>query len=332
MNPIEGYFLETDENYIFEVKGVLHPKNRIIAYLRYVPYEDGDRKSTRGDNYRKLPYLTDREIFLREYAPQYIWFDDIRGRDMQAVPDESISIIYDPIDALRYLRDGNGHLNSIRKSTVELAEILVEYSGISWESIGVTGSQLVGLSNDESDIDLVIYGSKAGRNLFQAMSEIKGAENQVKSYSEETLKQHTVFRWGKKNQHLDTLMKIEKEKKLQGLYHSIDFFIRLVKLPSDLKWQYGDCIYKNMGISTVVCHIVDDSESIYTPSRYQVECNEINDLREIVSYRGRYGEHVMSGMNVEVCGRLEEVTLRAGDVYKHLILGERPDDFMLPLI
>ena len=37
ISPIEGHFLVTEDGLIFEVKGVIHPEERIIAYLRYAP-------------------------------------------------------------------------------------------------------------------------------------------------------------------------------------------------------------------------------------------------------------------------------------------------------
>ncbi len=38
---IEGYFLTTKDNLIFDVKGIAHPSDRIIAFVRYVPIEFG---------------------------------------------------------------------------------------------------------------------------------------------------------------------------------------------------------------------------------------------------------------------------------------------------
>jgi len=37
----EGDFLETLEGLIFDVKGLLHPDARVIAYLRYLPDPHG---------------------------------------------------------------------------------------------------------------------------------------------------------------------------------------------------------------------------------------------------------------------------------------------------
>ena len=36
-SAVEGDFIETKDGIIFDVKGFLHPINRTIAYIRYVP-------------------------------------------------------------------------------------------------------------------------------------------------------------------------------------------------------------------------------------------------------------------------------------------------------
>jgi predicted nucleotidyltransferase len=228
------------------------------------------------------------------------------------------------------MRDGGSHLNMLQKSTVDLHEYLLEISGISSDTIGVTGSQLVGLSTKGSDIDLVVYGMEAGRKLFNALSDASCLSSALQRYSGDELVHHAKFRWGDQNQMLSTLVDIEQEKVLQGLYDSRDFFIRLVKTPSELGWRYGESVYRNIGIKTVRCCIVDDSDSIFTPCRYVVESKDIPELREIISYRGRYTEHGKNGMWIDVRGRLEEVTEENGEIYKHMVLGENSDDFMLP--
>ncbi len=327
--PIEGYFIETPEDYIFEIKGIVHPKDRLTAYLRYVPSSEGERERG-GEYYRKIPMLTDRDAYLLDHSPHYVWYDNIRGRNVQSVPFNSISIVYDPMDALGHMRDGGGHLNMLQKLTVDLCEYLVEISGVSSDAIGVTGSQLVGLSTKDSDIDLVVYGMKAGQELFSALSDLSYSTSALHRYSGDELMHHTKFRWGDQNPMLHTLMDMEREKVLQGLYNSKDVFIRLVKTPSEIGWKYGDREYRNMGVKTARCCIIDDSDSIYTPCRYVVECEEIPELKEIVSYRGRYTEHAKNGMWVTACGRLEKVTEKNEEIYQHIVLGESFEDFMLP--
>ncbi|MHA2396502.1 MAG: hypothetical protein ACXAC0_07350, partial [Candidatus Thorarchaeota archaeon] len=68
-NLVEGYFVITKDNLVFEIKGVIHPRNRVIAYLRYVPTTGMASDSDIG--YKKVYELTERETYLQNNYPSY---------------------------------------------------------------------------------------------------------------------------------------------------------------------------------------------------------------------------------------------------------------------
>jgi predicted nucleotidyltransferase len=39
----EGDFVESKDGWVFDVKGLVHPLDGVIAFVRYVPDEQGDR-------------------------------------------------------------------------------------------------------------------------------------------------------------------------------------------------------------------------------------------------------------------------------------------------
>ena len=330
-NPIEGYFLITSEGLIFEIKGNLHPEDQYIAYLRYViDTTSGDRKTEDGVAYRKIYPLKDREVYLRENYPHYLSFDDRHKRVLQVVPLDCVDIILNPIDALGQIRDRGRHLSSLQHTTLGLAESLVDNCGISWNSIGVTGSQLVGLATEKSDIDLVVYGEKAGRMLYQGLMKSNETIRGLKRYKGKFLQQHTQSRWGSNNQHLEILSSIESDKLLQGIFDDQEFFIRIVKTPDELQFKYDDLSFESLGTRVLTCDVLDDSQAIFTPCEYRVQCREVPDLVSIVSYRGRYTEHVSEGTRVNARGTLERVMHRDERNWLQLILGESNTDYLLP--
>ena len=329
-NPIEGYFLITNEGLIFEIKGNLHPEDQYIAYLRYVTDTSGDRKSRDGITYRKIYPLKDRESYLRENYPHYLSFDDRYKRVLQVVPINCVEFILSPIDALGQIRDSGRHLSSLQDATLRLVDSLVDTCGIPWSSMGVTGSQLVGLATEKSDIDLVVYGEKAGRILHQGLKKSNESIAGLERYTGKYLQQHTQFRWGSNNQHLEVLSSIEGNKLLQGIFDGQEFFIRIVKTPNELQFTYDDLSFESLGTRVLTCDVLDSSQSIFTPCEYQVECQEVPDLASLVSYRGRYTEHVSEGMCVNARGTLERVNHRDGRNWLHLILGESNTDYLLP--
>jgi len=332
LQAVEGFFLITDDDHIFKVKGVVHPKNRVVAYLRYLPTQDGNRVSSGGVRYRKITSLKERENYLQREHSEYLWFDETRGRLLQGVPLNRIAFALDPVDCLRQFRDMGRHSSPLQQASLNLVQALIDRTGIEWGTIGLTGSQLVGLASSESDIDLVIYGEKPARKVDSILIEqFRGSED-LGWYTGELLDKHTTFRWGETPRWRDVLRKVESGKVLQGFFGGCEFFIRMVKSLDEIEYEYEDFKFHNEGTLTIRCHVIDDHDSIFIPCAYEVQCDRLGNLRRLVSYRGRFTEQVSKGMNVEAKGRLESVTdTRSGEKFSQLVLGENWNDYLIPL-
>jgi len=223
-------------------------------------------------------------------------------------------------------------LSRLGKATVLLAERLVQTTGIAWSDIGITGSQLLGISTDRSDIDFVVYGSAACRKFYGVLAENYGKIVGIRPYSGNLLTAHVRFRWSDLTQHHDILKKIESRKVLQGLFGKYEFFVRLVKCPEETDEFYGRMLYDIMGSCDVRCRVEDDHDSIFTPCIYVVESSDSPGLRRLISFRGRFTEQVSTGMSVRTRGRLERVTdTTTGDSFQQVVLGENSTDYLLPI-
>jgi predicted nucleotidyltransferase len=65
MRAREGDLIETDNNVIFDVKGLVHPPHKVIAFPRYIPSAEGTRE--RGGNlYGKVYNLAERFQYLQQ--------------------------------------------------------------------------------------------------------------------------------------------------------------------------------------------------------------------------------------------------------------------------
>ncbi len=326
---IEGDFVETIEKLIFDVKGLVHPLDRVIAYIRYIPDENGDRVRE-GTRYRKIYLLREREKFLREKYPRYLYKDPVFNTFLQAVPVRYICRIYKPSERLREMLESS-QLDEVEKSALKLALLIKEKAGLALDDIGVTGSILVRLHKEDSDIDLVVVGEREGRRVYEAMEELFN-ENSVQRYSMEELWRLYEFR------SMDTLMsfedfvKIEKRKILQGLFENRDFYIRLVKKPEEYGEKYGDRIYTPLKKARIKARVLNAEDSIFTPCRYVVDVLEGDSrIEEIVSYRGRFCEVAREGEVIEARGRLEKVIDKKRGIYYRLLLGSSRKDYMILL-
>ncbi|MHA2423428.1 MAG: nucleotidyltransferase domain-containing protein [Candidatus Thorarchaeota archaeon] len=328
-NLVEGYFVITTEDLVFEIKGVIHPRNRVIAYLRYVPTK-GKTSSSEID-YKKVYALDERTEYLQDNYPTYLWFSEPHGRIVQSVPNDSIKSILNPVDSLANMRDCGSDLSDLGQASVELAKTLIDTTGIEWSDMGITGSQLVGVAKKDSDIDLVVYGSNPCRKFYSNLSKNIASIGGVERYSGKLLDEHVSFRWGAHENLRNILRKIERAKLLQGVYKGHHFFVRLVKSSEDLDYVYGDVSFQMKGQQLVSGRIVNDDESMFTPCEYLIDCDDFPTLRKLVSYRGRFTEQILKGSTFEALGRLEMVTDHKDAVqYLQLILGELTTDYLIP--
>jgi len=322
---VEGYFIKTSDNLIFEVKGVVHPNDRIIAYVRYVP---NNVSSESISSFQKIYDLHEREEYLKDNFSEYLWFSEAHGRVVQAVPYEKVKQILDPVKHMDQIREGSSALSI---STTRLVDLLLEYTGMDRRDFGVTGSQLVGVARETSDIDLIGFGESTCDEFYRKLEpnfeEILGLER----YNGKLLDEHLKFRWGDLVEHHDILREIERRKTLEGVFEGHHFFIRLVKRRQDIRESFGQIVSENYESKEVQCLVIDDRNSIFTPCIYRVESLDFPNLEQIVSFRGRFTEHVSKGDYVKAKGRLEYVVDTSTDErYQQLVLGENSTDYMIP--
>ncbi len=326
----EGDFLETNDNFIFDVKGIVHPPDRVIAYLRYVPDEKGGRTRL-GVRYRKVYGLSGREAFLRKNAPCYLYFDSIAHRRLQGVPLEKIKILYEPKKKLEEL-SAKRSFDPMERDTLELVELLRSATGLDSGRFGISGSLLVGLHDENSDIDLIVYGVRESHKVLNAL---KGSQHDalIERYDKAGIERLYEARSMRNAMSFNRFMMHEKRKFLEGRFRTRDYFIRCIKDWNEIKEKYGDRSYYPVGSCTLEAVVEDDSENILTPCTYGV--SQVKILRgkrkavpsQIVSFRGRFCEQAFQGERVRARGRLERVVNRSGEWYR-IVIGESRFDYL----
>ncbi len=327
--PIEGHYIETPEGLLFAVKGLSHPERLVIAYLRYVPDPEGDRvKDTR--RYRRVYELDETDEFLRRNYPHYLNTVESKNLTLQSVPIEKISRVYSPKERLRTLLERQE--SELEEATAEFVHALSYESGVSYNDLGVSGSILLELARETSDIDLIVYGIEAGRKVYNALKRLRAIGNWVRPYDSETVRKIVRARWGDVGLELDKMYPIEARKVLHGLVDGKDYFVRLVWKP----WEFEQEAFSRPHKKVVVrAGVVGSEESIFTPCIYTVnECSHVHpsqgpDVEQLVSYRGKFTEQAGEGDVVEARGTLEEAIYPDRKIYR-VMLGGR-GDYLIPL-
>lgn len=337
---IEGDYLETKQDHLFfDIKGIHHPHDRKICFLRFYPDQNGDR--IKDDiKFKKIYSLDERYSKLRELYPQYLFFSKYIDSELQGVKLEDIKQIYTPRAYFKKLKDKN-ELTETEIQSRNLCELLIHKGDIPENSIGISGSPMIGLNKKSSDIDIVIYGTQVSLEFQDKLKHIFQASNNCRMYNLEEYKTHYKWRVGGSDISFKDFLKSEKKKLHQGKFQGIDFFIRYIKSPKDWNGTYYDYKFKNLGRIKIKAKITDSTNSIFTPCSYKIEHLKVleskiipkninlKNLNEINSFRGRFCEQASKGDKVLVEGKLEQITFRNTKNYLRLLLTNQIQDKMV---
>ncbi|TET73017.1 hypothetical protein E3J39_01075 [Candidatus Bathyarchaeota archaeon] len=326
--PTEGDYVETPEGLLFAVKGVHHPEGLTIAYLRYIPDPKGARERG-GRRYRRVYDLEETDRFLSDNHPRYVNLIEDRGLALQSIPPDRIARIYLPRRRLQELLAAPKP--GLEQTVARFASALFQ-NGVPLESLGVSGSVLIGLATLSSDVDMVAYGFDAGRKVYEALDHLTQSTDWMNPYDAETVEAVTRSRWGDTGLDLEGLGAIEARKVLHGLVDGTDYFVRLVREPDEYEKEVSS---RPLGKVRLRATVKDDRFSIYTPCTYTIDdCSYIGpcgwpEPSELVSLRGKFTEQVGEGERVEVKGTLEEVDYADRTVHR-VMLGGR-GDYLVPM-
>jgi predicted nucleotidyltransferase len=331
---VEGFAIESVEGLVLAVKGLVHPPDAVVAYLRYVPDPRGDRERD-GVRYRRVYHFDEQISVLEMRFPDYLFFDPVFGAWLQGASHARIRRVYDPRRRLAELRQ-RGPGDEAEEAALHFAELLRRTAEVPAACLGISGSILLGLHIPSSDLDLVVYSTEAGWKVHRALHHLlDDLSSKVKRLNEQGLHAlHTVHS-ADTGVPLSDFIRLQARKVNEGHYRGREYFVRFVRDVTEIGEKYGDRRYTRLGPAYIQARVTDDSEAIFTPCRYRIEGvrflagEQVADLQEIISYRGRFSDQTRAGERITAQGELERVTLRNGETYHRLIAGGRRGDYIV---
>ncbi|WJI09672.1 DNA polymerase subunit beta [Methanobacterium sp. CWC-01] len=309
-------FIYTRDDLFLATTTYLHPDDRILAFLRYVPKEDGER-SRNNSRYTKVD-SKQAYAYLNDFFPNYIFNCDVTQVEMMGAPKDRVKDILKPEERLKEIMQSwlDGHLeDQLLQKVVMVAEVFQDEAGISPAHMGISGSILPGLYDPAvSDIDFVIYGLENHRNAMEFFSEIKndpdypldaiGEDYWLRLY-EKRIKDSSLsfqeFQW------------YENRKNNRGVVSGTLFDILATRDWSEIEGIYGDKVYEPLGYAEIECTVKDSIASFDNPAVYEVEDVKILNgptapITQVASYTHTYAGQAVEGERILVKGKLERVT------------------------
>ncbi|MFA9495245.1 MAG: nucleotidyltransferase domain-containing protein, partial [Candidatus Bathyarchaeota archaeon] len=173
----EGDYIQSNDGLFFAVKGSTHPENLVVSILRYIPDPNGDRVLG-GVRYKRVYDIDSTSEYLSKNHPEYINHIPRLGIELQSVPISKIARFYEPRERLNEILKNPD--SEVEKVLTDFVNALSVSSGVPSDSYGVSGSLLIGLQTEGSDIDINVYGQGNGRRTYDALAEIREKQDWVK--------------------------------------------------------------------------------------------------------------------------------------------------------
>ncbi len=298
-------FIETHEGLVFAVVDPQVEGDRVLGFLRYAP---------RAGRLAKIGTDAANRL-LQSHFPRYLHRSARLQAELHGVPLDSIHRHHRPRDRVQDLLR-HGPADPLETKLLQLVGLLAK-AGVSTESLGVTGSLLIGRQTATSDLDLVVYGRDA---FFRARAAVMHAR------AEGTLDELDETGWCDAYQRrgcsldFEDFVRHERRKGNKGALEGTKFDLALVeecRTPDTERWN-------KRGALNLSARVLDAAEAFGHPARYWIEHS---DISEILSFTHTYVGQALAGERVEAAGIVEE----SESGMKRLIIGssrEAPGEFL----
>ena len=317
--PLDRDFVQTAEGLYFCVVGYVHPPNRILAYLKYIPSDSGKWKSEDQPLQRMLPYYSAQAVintfqFLKSNYPHYLFHDAFNNMTFSTVPFEFIKTYYPAKMKLEEILNLS-NLDPLQSKLKSLVTTLSNASGVPIEAFGITGSILLDIHNPEfSDMDVTIHGYENAFRVKQKMKKLLSEGHPdilpLNLNERERWQNDKSKRFGMTQEEAAVLF---TRKWNMGEYQNTRFSLHPIRNIDEINENYGDKTFIRKGDIEIQATITDDSEALFLPSKYKVndirilKGMKVKDIREVVSYEGLFDSVAENNELIKVKGQLESV-------------------------
>jgi len=283
---LEGGAIEDKNKNIFYIIFYNEKNDEIYVKPKYIYKNNKYYKITENKNLNLLQRYFNYNIYnYSDYLKKYTYIFYI----------ENINKYFNPI--ARLLQILENPLNVHEKAAKEIVLNIVKESGEKVQNFGISGSLLLNLQNERSDIDIFYYGNNY-EQIYEALSKLfkKRKFLPIRGNILRNLYNERGFR---NVINYEIFKKIEKLKRTEGIYaKKFLFSIKLVKR------RYFEITERKDTIEDEV-KTINAKEAYLWPARYIVKSLINNETYSIITYRQRYTEILKEGDIAKIKGEIE---------------------------
>jgi len=316
-------FLETWDSWIFCVVGDVHPPERFFSYLKYLPgagpWRRGGRSFSRMFSVYSMNEFKRVLEYLKRVKPELVKYDPVIGAEMSSVPIDLIKRHYNCLEGLRELIE-RGPRDRLEKLAISLVEEIYDHGDLHEDDLGITGSILLRIHHEKSDIDLVVYGRREFWKVVEILSELGYLRIKSREQALRRMLERYPISFSDASNLVDRI-------RYKGIYHGTEFSIHGVRKSVEITEKYSDKIYRKVGLARAILEIDDASDSCFNPAIYKVHgIAEVGDreyhVEQLMCYDLTFSAMFERGDRIEAYGKLESVVDRVrGKRFYSLLIG-----------
>jgi hypothetical protein len=277
-------FIETAEGLIFAVVAPGLEEDKTLCFLRYVLAPSGWTKLT----------TEQANALLQQQYPAYLHYSPVLDAHLHAVAADNIIKHHQPQLRLQQLLQAQPH-DEVERDLLDLAKLFQQH-GLDLAHLGVTGSVLVGVQNQHSDLDLVCYG-RAVFHQCRALTQKLIVQGLLQDLTHEDWQQSYQRRCCALS--FADYVRHERRKGNKAMINGRKFDLNFI----DHATNKNTVIYQKCGAIVLQCTIIDDTYGFDYPAEFKIDHDEID---AIVSFTATYTGQAINGETVEVSGTLEQ--------------------------
>lgn len=307
-------FIETAEGLCFAVVHFgaenCRDEAKVLCFLRYI--KSGD------EQWHKVS-TEQANTYLKKHHPGYLHYSVVLDAQLHAVGVDKIVQHHQPRQRLRQILN-NQQRDKVERDLYDLC-LLFQQNGLDLAQAGVTGSILIGVQQQSSDIDLVFYG-REDFHKARAITADLIAKQQLGNLGERDWQEAYARRSCTLS--LQEYVWHERRKFNKALINGRKVDLNFV----DDQIQSERINYLKCGGITARCKITEDKYGFDYPALYSIDYENINT---VVCFIATYTGQAVIGETVEISGLLEQ----AEDGSKRIVVGssrEAPGEYIKVIV